>query len=82
MSEQTATLWIDAYFSKCGKCKRRADPKQSHHISVVGPGIEVGTRGCGALFVKTASLRHEFSSDDLLAVRPDLPVGETFTSSD
>lgn len=64
-----ATLYINPSSSRCGKCNRNADPKETHHEML---GM-VGT-GCGAEFTSVSSDYSDFEGlyDRVRAMRPDL----------
>lgn len=73
MPELTATLLINITSSRCGNCGQNTLPEATHHTDVSGWSPRQGA-GCGALFVDTDTDYPHITDDDLLRVRPDLPV--------
>ncbi|MEU4205597.1 hypothetical protein AB0F64_37495 [Streptomyces sp. NPDC026294] len=86
----TATLWIGAYTSHCGNCRKGTRMSATHHtealpgeVDVTGQPVIISDRltstgknapGCGARFIETAS--HLYTPQRLRELRPDLPARE------
>lgn len=74
MTEATATLYINAYDSRCGNCGRKTLPDAQHHAYVAGYAA-VGTPGCGARFMDLwTDYEGQVTPEEMALVRPDLPV--------
>ncbi|MEU3078515.1 hypothetical protein [Streptomyces laurentii] len=76
LQEQTATLLVGAYRSRCSHCQKGALLSDTHHHRVA-PGYPRAQRqeaGCGARFTATASTEISLTHADLTDLRPDLPV--------
>lgn len=72
--EKTATLWIGDYYSECGRCRRHAWMRTTHHTEIPGDATNQPPRpGCGARFTAVGSLRIEYTAERIAELRPDLP---------
>lgn len=77
--EQTATLVVGGWTSKCGACGRSADPEEATHQTRPGGYSGRGSRpGCGARFTAVATeYTGQGPANATKAMRPDLPfIGE------
>jgi hypothetical protein len=72
-SQLTATLVINITSSCCGNCRKPVMPKSTRHDDISGWEPKPGG-GCGALFVDTSSDYVNITDEELLQVRPDLPI--------
>ncbi|MFD9276898.1 hypothetical protein ACFWD7_06345 [Streptomyces mirabilis] len=76
MTELTATLVINITDSYCGHCRKPVLPKSTRHDDICGWSPKPGA-GCGARFVDMRSDYRNITDEDLLRVRPDLPIRNT-----
>lgn len=74
----TAVLIVADWSSKCSACGEAADPKQSHHETILPGYSGSGSRpGCGAKFVAKRPdmcARQSLYETPLAGFRPDLPL--------
>ena len=68
MNEQTATLVVGSWSSKCSHCGGNADPVEQLHDMVNMEG-----EGCGARFVAITSEYSGEAEEVVKQMRPDLP---------
>lgn len=71
MTENTATLYINLFSSRCGACGNGVDPEAQTHEMVLGAWGVPGP-GCGARFTEVSS-DYAGTADRVKQMRPDLP---------
>jgi hypothetical protein len=69
-----AVLFIDPTRSTCGSCGRGADPRETHHDTIIEYSIDSGSEGCHAEFKYVATnYTGGMIEDATKRMRPDLP---------
>lgn len=75
---RTAVLMVDSSTTRCSRCGHGAFTQDTNHHRIASGWSTLDSldRPCGARFVAISTNRLEYTQEDLLRLRPDLPAYE------